>query len=272
MHSYEQVKEAADYIRSKVKVEADTAIVLGSGLAALAEELEEAVCIEYNDIPYFGVSKVKGHSNRMCFGKLEGRQVVIMNGRYHYYEGYDVEEVSFPIRVLQLLGIKYLILTNAAGGIDRSFSAGDMMLITDHINTLGINPLRGSNEERFGERFPDMSFVYEKELRELAKCCAARLDIDLKEGVYVWTSGPMFETPAEIRMYALCGGSAVGMSTVPEAIVAAHGRMRVLGLSCISNMAAGISDKSLSLEEVFETTKKTEKQFVLLMREMMRNL
>lgn len=272
MHSYNKAREAADYILSKIDVKADTAIVLGSGLGSLAEEMEESISLEYQKIPHFGVSEVQSHANRLSIGMIEGRRIVVMRGRYHYYEGYTVEEVSFPIRVLQLLGIKNLLLTNAAGGIDPSFVAGDIMLIRDHINTLGINPLRGKHEERFGERFPDMSFLYEKEFRTLAKSCATKLGLELKEGVYVWTSGPMFETPSEIKMYSLCGGSAVGMSTVPEAIVAAHAKMKVLGLSCISNMAAGVLEQPLSLEEVFETTKKTEKQFVALIKEILKNM
>lgn len=269
MHKYDQVMEAAKYIKPKVDVQAKTAIVLGSGLSGFAEKVEKIAELAYRDIPHFCTSKVEGHKNRLVVGEVQGRQVLVLQGRYHYYEGYSVEEISFPIRVLQFLGIEKLILTNASGAVDRSFVPGDIMLITDHINTVGKNPLIGANDERMGERFPDLSRLYSERLRSLALKAAASCEITLREGVYVWTSGPMFETPAEIRAYEIMGGSAVGMSTVPEAIVAAHAKMEVLGLSCISNMAAGISQGALSLEEVFETMKENEDRFTRLMFEIL---
>lgn len=269
MHKYDQVMEAVQYIRSKVDVRAKTAIVLGSGLSGFAEKVEKIVELLYEDIPYFCTSKVEGHKNRLIVGKVQCGQILILQGRYHYYEGYSVEEISFPIRVLQFLGIEKLILTNASGAIDRSFVPGDIMLITDHINTVGCNALIGTNDERMGERFPDLSRLYSEKLRGLALKAAASCEIALKEGVYVWTSGPMFETPAEIRAYEIMGGSAVGMSTVPEAIVAAHAKMEVLGLSCISNMAAGISEGTLSLEEVFDTMSRNGNRFTRLMFEIL---
>ncbi|MDO4793150.1 MAG: purine-nucleoside phosphorylase [Filifactor alocis] len=271
MHKYDQVMEAAKYIKSKVDVQAKTAIVLGSGLSGFAEKVEKIAELAYRDIPHFCTSKVEGHKNRLVVGEVQGRQVLVLQGRYHYYEGYSVEEISFPIRVLQFLGIEKLILTNASGAVDRSFVPGDIMLITDHINTVGRNPLIGANDQRMGERFPDMSRVYSERLRSLALKAAVSCEITLREGVYVWTSGPMFETPAEIRAYEIMGGSAVGMSTVPEAIVAAHAKMEVLGLSCISNMAAGISQGALSLEEVFDTMKENEDRFTRLMFEILRD-
>ncbi|SER14876.1 purine-nucleoside phosphorylase [Gracilibacillus ureilyticus] len=270
--NHAQIEEAVQYIQKKVSGKADIGLILGSGLGVLAEELVETTAIDYEQIPHFPVSTVEGHSGRLVFGKLEGVNVVVMQGRFHYYEGYSLEQVTFPVRVFQLLGIEQLIVTNAAGGINESFSAGDLMIITDHINNLGSNPLIGRNEKVLGERFPDMSQAYDRDLIEIAKKCADKVNIAVKEGTYVANTGPSYETPAEVRMLRRLGGDAVGMSTVPEVIIARHAKMRVLGISCISNMAAGILDQPLSHEEVIETTEKVKENFIQLVRKVIQEL
>jgi purine-nucleoside phosphorylase len=234
----QQVDEAVAFIRQRTQQQPEIGIVLGSGLGALSEAVEQADIIPYEDIPYFPVSSVLGHAGRMLIGRLEGRTVLVMQGRVHYYEGYSMGQVTFPIRLMQFLGIKMMIVTNAAGGLNTSFKAGDVMLITDQVNLIGMagqNPLRGPNDESFGTRFPDMSEPYDEQLRSLALTVAAENKIDLKQGVYMCLAGPSFESPADIRFLRLIGADAVGMSTVPETIVARHGGLRVLGLSGISN-------------------------------------
>ncbi|MFC4404294.1 purine-nucleoside phosphorylase [Gracilibacillus xinjiangensis] len=270
--NHSQIEESIQYIKEKVNNVPETGLILGSGLGVLAEELTETTAIEYKDIPHFPVSTVEGHHGRLVFGKLEDVNVVVMQGRFHYYEGYSMEQVTFPVRVFQLLGINHLIVTNAAGGINEKFSAGDLMIITDHINNLGTNPLIGHNDKALGERFPDMSKAYDEQLIGIAKRCANQLNISIKEGVYIANSGPSYETPAEVRMLRLLGGDAVGMSTVPEVIVANHAKMNVLGISCISNMAAGILDQPLSHQEVMETTEKVKEDFIRLVREIIKNM
>lgn len=233
-----QVEEAVAYIRSRTRYQPEFGVVLGSGLGGLAEAVEQADVVPFSVIPHFPVSSVQGHAGRMVIGRLEGRSVLVMQGRVHYYEGYSMGMVTFPIRIMQLLGIKTLILTNAAGGLNTSFVAGDVMLITDHINLIGmagLNPLRGPNDDSLGPRFPDMSQAYDPALRALALQVAAKHQIDLKQGVYICLAGPSFESPADLKFLRLIGADAVGMSTVPETIAARHGGLRVLGFSGISN-------------------------------------
>jgi purine-nucleoside phosphorylase len=254
--THDQIDTAARYVRMHTRHHPEFGLVLGSGLASLAEAVEEPDFIPFHEIPNFPVSSVQGHSGRLVIGKLEGRSVLVMQGRVHYYEGYSMSQVTLPIRMMRILGLHTVILTNAAGGLNTSYKAGDVMLITDHINLLGMagqNPLRGPNDEAFGTRFPDMSQAYDRALRELALRAAAENHIDLKQGVYVGLAGPSFETPADIRFLRLIGADAVGMSTVPETTVARHGGLRVLGLSGISNAlpAEGVTQETTH-EEVLE--------------------
>ena len=263
---YERAEVAASVIRARSPEAARIAVILGSGLGAFADELQEAVRIPYEEIPGFPVSTAQGHAGRLVVGRVDNIPVVAMQGRVHFYEGYSLEEVTFPVRVFHLLGIKVLLLTNAAGGIDVGLSQGALMLISDHLNLMGVNPLRGPNDDRFGPRFLDMSEVYSRELQELATEGAKRLGIDLRRGVYAALPGPSYETPAEIHMFRGFGADAVGMSTVPEAIVARHMGMQVLGISCITNMAAGIGDQPINHEEVMATGLRAREMFAQLLR------
>jgi len=244
------IGEAADFIRSRIGTRPRLVIVLGSGLGALAERAGDSVAVPYADIPHFPASTSPGHAGRLVSGRLAGAPVLFMQGRFHYYEGHSVGRIAFPVRTFRRLGIEYLIATNAAGGVNRDFAPGDLMLITDHINLCGQNPLVGPNDESIGVRFPDMSRAYDPLLREIAARAAAGLGIGLRTGVYAWFAGPSFETPAEIRMARVLGADAVGMSTVPEVIAAVHCGIKVLGISCITNMAAGILDQPITEEEV----------------------
>ena len=239
---------------------------MGSGLGAFADDFEDAVSLPYREIPGFVSSTAEGHVGSLVIGKVEGVPVVAMQGRVHYYEGYSLEEVTFPIRTFKLLGIKTLILTNAAGGVDVQLIRGTLMVISDHLNLMGVNPLRGRNDERFGPRFPDLTEVYSRDLQELATEEARDLDIDTRRGVYAALAGPSYETPAEIHMMRGFGADAVGMSTVPEAVVARQMGMKVLGISCITNMAAGISETPINHEEVMETGQQVREQFTELLR------
>ncbi len=237
-----EIEAAAQYVREHTRHQPEFGIVLGSGLAALAEAVEDADFIPFHEIPNFPVSSVQGHSGRLVIGKLEGRSVLVMQGRVHFYEGYSMSQVTLPIRVMRLLGIHTVILTNAAGGINPAFKAGDVMLITDHINLIGMagqNPLRGPNDDSFGPRFPDMSQAYDRGLRELALQVVANQQFSLRQGVYMCLAGPSFESPADVRFLRSIGADAVGMSTVPETVVARHAGLRVLGLSGISNALSG---------------------------------
>lgn len=247
-------------------------LVLGSGLGSLADTFEDAVAIPYDQIPHFPVSTVEGHAGRLVLGHLEGASVVAMQGRFHFYEGYGMEEVTFPVRVMKALGVETLLVTNAAGGINTSFAAGDLMVICDHLNQQGVNPLIGPNHSQLGVRFPDMSHAYDPALRELSFQVAKTQGISLREGVYVGVTGPSYETPAEIQMFQRMGADAVGMSTVPEVIVARHAGMRVLGISCISNMAAGILPEPLSHEEVMETASRVKEVFSRLIKGVLKEL
>jgi purine-nucleoside phosphorylase len=259
-----QLEEAAKYIRERLTEEPEIGLILGSGLGILADLIEQPITIRYKEIPHFPVSTVVGHAGELVAGKVAGRSVIVMKGRFHLYEGYGVEKVTFPVRVMKLLGVSKLIVTNAAGGVNRSYVPGDLMVISDHINLLGRNPLVGPNLDRFGIRFPDMTEAYSKRMRKLLHETAEELGMKLQEGVYVALLGPTYETPAEIRMMQAIGADAVGMSTVPEVIVARHAGIEVLGISCITNMAAGILDQPLDHSEVMETAERVKEQFLNL--------
>ncbi|HEX8633104.1 MAG TPA: purine-nucleoside phosphorylase [Pyrinomonadaceae bacterium] len=264
---YERAEHAARTIRARAGgEEARVALVLGSGLGAFADDLVDAVAIPYEEIPGFARSTVEGHAGRLVLGRIAGVPVIVQQGRFHFYEGYALDEVTFPVRVLGLLGIKSLVLTNAAGGLNNSFKQGALMLISDHLNLMGVNPLRGANDARFGTRFPDMSEVYDREFQEAAICEAQAMKIELKRGIYAALTGPSYETPAEIRMLRALGADAVGMSTVPESIVARHMGMKVLGISCITNMAAGVLDRPIDHAEVMETGEQVRVTFTELLR------
>ena len=262
----EQLEEAKQYIENKTALKPDVGLILGSGLGVLADTLEERVTIPYGDIPHFPVSTVEGHAGELLIGMAGGRPVVMMSGRFHLYEGYSPGTVTFPVRVMKAMGVRQLLVTNSAGGINTQFRPGDLMLITDHLNLTGQNPLAGPNEARLGPRFPDMSEAYSKRLRNVAREAAGQLGIELREGVYAGLLGPSYETPAEIRMLRQLGADAVGMSTVLEVIAARHAGLEVLGISCITNLAAGILDQPLSHDEVVDTAAKVRETFLKLVR------
>lgn len=258
--SFEELRAAVDYIRSQTGHQPRVGLILGSGLSPLAEEVSEASHIPYGDIPHFPVSGVEGHMGRLVIGKLAGQTVMVMQGRIHFYEGYSMQEITVPVRAMQIMGIQTLFVTNAAGGINPNFRAGDLMLITDHLNLIGMaghTPLRGPNLDQLGPRFPDMSTPYDLELQAKARQVAGQAGITLQEGIYICLAGPSFETPADVRFLRAIGADAVGMSTVPEVIVARHGGMRVMGISGISNVAITdpTSERETTHEEVLETGK-----------------
>jgi len=263
---YERAEHATRIIRARTTVEPRVALVLGSGLGGFADDFEEPVAIPYDEIPGFVRSTAQGHAGRLVIGKIDGIPVLAMQGRLHYYEGYSLEEVTFPVRTFGLLGIKTLVLTNASGGINVQLSQGALMVISDHVNLMGVNPLRGPNDERFGPRFPDMSAVYSAELQELVVEEAKAIGIEVRRGIYGALTGPSYETPSEIHLLRNLGADAVGMSTVPEAIVARHMGLEVLGISCITNMAAGISDEPINHEEVMATGDRVRETFTELLR------
>lgn len=263
---FSRAEAAAKFIRSKTKLRPQLAVVLGSGLGAFADELESATRIPYARIPSFPRSTAVGHAGQLVIGKSSGIAVAVMQGRVHLYEGYSPAEVAFPIRVFYRLGIRAVILTNAAGGINLSYKQGALVILRDHINLTGANPLTGPNDDRFGPRFPDMTEAYCKRCRSAALEEARRLSIEVHEGVYAAIPGPSYETPAEIRYLRTIGADVVGMSTVPEVIAARHMSMRVLGISCVTNMAAGILDQPLNHDEVLETGKRVSSQFIALLR------
>ncbi|MGX1193139.1 purine-nucleoside phosphorylase [Metabacillus sp. SLBN-84] len=268
----QEIKQSAEFMKEKIKNLPEIGLILGSGLGVLADEIENPVKIPYEDIPNFPVSTVEGHAGQLVFGTLKGANVAAMQGRFHFYEGYDMKKVTFPVRVLKEMGVKTIIVTNAAGGVNESFQPGDLMIISDHINNMGTSPLIGPNDSDLGVRFPDMSQAYSRKLRTLAKDAAAELGIKVQEGVYVGNTGPAYETPAEVRLARVLGGDAVGMSTVPEVIVANHAGMNVLGISCISNMAAGILDQPLSHDEVMETTEMVKANFLNLVKKIVSDI
>src|SRR5215204_3192010 len=263
---YERAEHATRVIRARIIVDPRIAIVLGSGLGGFADDFDEALGIPYEEIPGFVRSTAQGHAGRLVVGKVDNVPLVAMQGRVHFYEGYPLEQVTFPIRTFKLLGIKTLILTNAAGGINVQLTQGALMVLSDHLNMMGDNPLRGANDERFGPRFPDMSGVYSPELQELVIEEARAIGVEVRRGIYGALSGPSYETPAEIHLLRNLGADAVGMSTVPEAIVARHMGLEVLGISCITNMAAGMSDEPINHEEVMATGDRVRGTFTELLR------
>lgn len=270
---YARAEHAARTIRARVGNDyARIAIILGSGLGGFAEEFAEPTVIPYEEIPGFVTSTAQGHAGRLVLGKLDQIPIVAMQGRVHFYEGYTLEEVTFPIRVFKLLGIKTIVLTNASGGIDVGLSQGALMVISDHLNLMGVNPLRGANDDRFGVRFPDMTEVYSRELQEIACSEARAMGVEVRRGIYAALAGPSYETPAEIHMLRTFGADAVGMSTVPEAIIARHMGLEVLGISCITNMAAGISDQPIKHEEVMEIGNRVRSTFTQLLRRVIAKL
>ena len=256
------IQDAVQIIRDRVDFDVEVGMILGSGLGDYADRIEDAVKIPYSAIPNFPVSTVAGHAGQFVLGTCKGKKVIAMQGRVHYYEGYTQKEITLPIRIMKRIGVGKVLLTNAAGGVNRSFAPGTLMMIRDHINYSGSNPLIGRNFEEDGPRFPDVSRVYQKELRQRLKVLAEQEGIHLEEGVYMMFSGPCYETPAEVRMAGIVGADAVGMSTVPEAIVCAHCGIPVLGISCITNYAAGILDQPLSHQEVVETAERVKSTFV----------
>ena len=257
----EKITAAAAYIQEQTQLRPKIALVLGSGLGDYADTLEDAIKIPFSQIPNFPVPTIAGHQGAMVFGKKRGLEVVVLQGRIHYYEGLPQQEITLPIRVLAALGVTTLVLTNACGGVNLSFRPGDLMLISDHINFSGSCPLIGPNLDEFGPRFPDMSDLYTKSLRQTVKQAAKEAGIELQEGVYAMYPGPNYETPAEIRMFRTLGADTVGMSTVPEALVAGHCGMQVMGISCITNMAAGVLPVKLSHAEVIETADRVHDTF-----------
>lgn len=272
MDELKRIHDAADAIMQAVGG-AEIGLILGSGLGDSITGLENVKTIDYADIPGFPRATVPGHSGQWCCGEMGGKRIAMMRGRFHFYEGHPISDVVLPIRVMKLLGVKTLIVTNAAGGVNTSFTPGDLMLISDVINYSGINPLIGPNLDEFGPRFPDMSQAISRRLLSLARTCAQEQGLSsLQEGVYMWFSGPSFETPAEIRMARLLGADAVGMSTVPEVITARHMGMEVLGISCITNMAAGILDQPLSHQEVIETGLKVQRSFAGLIEKIVSSI
>lgn len=260
------LQETTTFMKEAGVKEIDFGLILGSGLGELADEIEDAVVLSYDEIPHFPVSTVVGHAGKLVYGTLSGKKVLAMQGRFHFYEGHSMQTVTYPVRVMATMKAHSLIVTNACGGVNETFAPGDLMLITDQLNFMGTNPLIGENVEEMGPRFPDMSQAFDADYRETAKAVAQKSGLQLKEGVYMGFSGPTYETPAEIRFARTIGADAVGMSTVPEVIAAVHSGLRVLGISCITNLAAGMQ-KELNHEEVVETTQRVKQEFKSLVKE-----
>ena len=266
------LNKAVEYInKTIVNFEPEIGIILGSGLGELADEYCD-YALNYTDIPGFEASTVSGHKGRLVFAKINEKKVVMMQGRFHYYEGHSMQKVVFPVKVMKKLGVKTLIITNAAGGVNKNFRPADLMIITDHINYMGTNPLIGINDDSMGVRFPDMSEIYSSNLIELVQKVGQNIGVDLQEGVYMGLTGPSYETPAEVKMARIVGADAVGMSTVPEAIVAAWAGMDVIGLSCICNSAAGVSTVGLSHEDVIHAANTAKDKFKTLVKEVIKKL
>jgi purine-nucleoside phosphorylase len=268
----QQIMEALNFIRTRTKLEPKIGIILGTGLGGLAKEIEAETIIDYGDIPHFPISTVESHHGKLIFGKLSSKDVVAMQGRFHYYEGYTMKQITFPVRVMKFLGVKYLLISNAAGGLNPLFRKGDLMIITDHINLLGDNPLIGPNDDELGPRFPDMSEPYSKELIELAEQIALEEKIRVQKGVYVAMTGPSLETRAEYRFLRLIGADAVGMSTVPENIVANHMGMKVFGISVITDECFPDALQPLSVEEVIRVASETEPKLTRLMKRLVEKI
>lgn len=268
-----KMNEAVNTIQSKTeKVIPEIGLILGSGLGELADEIENPIHIDYSEIPHFPVSTVEGHAGRLVVGTLNGKTVVAMQGRFHFYEGYSMQDVTFPVRVMKGLGVKLLVVTNACGGMNPEFSAGDLMIIEDHLNMTGANPLIGPNDAELGPRFPDMSTAYTPELVQFTKDTAANLGINVQQGVYAGITGPTYMTKAELRMLRTVGGDAIGMSTVPEVIVASHMSMKVIGISCITDMAIADELEPLTHEQVVAVANRTKPKFINLVKELVKNV
>lgn len=266
------MEQTIEYIRKKIgDFNPEIGIILGSGLGDFADGFD-SIIVPYNEIPGFQKSNVAGHKGQLVFAEVNGKKVVMMQGRYHFYEGYSMQTVTFPVKIMKKLGVKTLIITNAAGAVSGEFTPGELMFITDHINFMGTNPLIGANDDTLGTRFPDMSEVYNEELIELAEDIAEKLGVSYQKGVYVATTGPSYETPAEIVMFRKLGGNAVGMSTVPEAIVANYCGLKVLGISCLTNYAAGVADCPLNHQEVIETADRVKESFKNLLSEFIKQV
>lgn len=271
-YAYGYYKKASDYIREKIGGDVEIGLILGSAMGGIANHIEDKITIEYKEIPNFLVSTVDDHAGLLIAGKLGGKRVICLSGRFHYYEGYDFERLAIPVRVLKLLGVEKLIITNAAGAINEEYSQGEVVLIKDHIKLMGGSPLRGNNIPEFGSRFIDVSDMYTKALREKVKDIGKKINLDLKEGVYFYATGPQFETPAEIKAMRILGGDLVGMSTVTEAITAAHCGIDLLGISLVTNMAAGVSGKPITVEEVNQTGQESKKKIIELVTEIIRQI
>ncbi len=269
---YQKILEAKDYLSPKLKEIPKIGMILGSGLGNLVDQMQDSIEIPFSKIPYFKTTSAVGHSGVIVAGYLNDAYVIALKGRYHYYEGHTLSEVTFPVRVLKLLGVETLIITNSCGAVNKDFNPGELMLITDHLNLTGNNPLIGDNIDELGPRFPDASEIYTKSLRTIALKEAEKLNIKLNEGVYAWWTGPSYETPAEIKMIRTLGADAVGMSTVPESLVASHMNMQVLGISCLTNMASGILDQKLTHDEVIEVAGKANQAFSKLIQEIIKQL
>lgn len=268
----EKIKESTDFILNHIKETPKIGIILGTGLGNLIEHIENQIAIEYKDIPNFPISTVEGHSGRLIFGELGGKKIMAMQGRFHYYEGYDMKEVTFPVRVMQKLGFQYLFVSNAAGGMNKEFKVGDVMIITDHINLFPENPLHGKNYEELGPRFPAMTEAYDSQLISLAEKVADESEMRIMKGVYVGTQGPTFETPAEYEYFRIIGGDAVGMSTVPEVIVANHAGMKVFGVSVITDLGGKDIKEIPTHEEVQKAALKAQPNMTALMRGILRKI
>lgn len=269
---YTKINEACQYIQSVYNQPIDIAIILGSGLGPLANEIENPIIIDYKDIPHFPASTIAGHEGKLYIGQIEGKTVCAMKGRFHYYEGHEMDIVTLPVRVFAKLGIQYLFVTNACGGIRDDLNPGQITLITDHIGFMAPSALRGPNLDEFGPRFKDMTEVYSKKLGEIAKAAAHKTNVSLKEGIYCFFKGPMYETPAEIRALKTIGADMVGMSTVPEAIVARHSGMTTLGISLVTNRAAGLGNSELNHQEVTEAANKAGEDLVKLTKQIIKDM
>lgn len=264
--------EAKEFVNQYFVEPPTVGLILGSGLGDLADEIESPVYIPYNLIPYFPVSTVEGHKGRFVYGDFMGKKVIAMQGRFHFYEGYSMQDITFPVRVMHAMGVEHLILTNAAGGVNPNFTPGDLMLITDQINITGHSPLIGKNPAHLGPRFPDCSNLYDKAFNEKVVTIAKEMGLKMQEGVYFFNTGPQYETPAEVKLASLLGADAVGMSTAPEALVAAHAGLKVTGISCITNMAAGIQKTALNHQEVVETANRVKAHFSQLVKKMVESI
>lgn len=266
------INETSSYIKNKLEIEPEIGLILGSGLGSLANEISNPTILKYEEIPNFPVSTVAGHKGQLVIGELEGKVVIAMQGRFHYYEGYSMQEITFPVRVMKMLGVKTLLVTNACGGMNKKLYPGALMLITDHINFMGDNPLIGHNIEELGPRFPDMSTAYDKDLINLAKNITNKHGFKVEEGVYAAISGPYYFSRAELKMLRTIGGDTIGMSTVPEVIVAKHMGLKVLGISCVTDMAIAEEIVSISHEEVVEVANKTRPKFIKLVKNILKEL